>query len=52
MVLTPVRKGLFLVRFSGGNDADDGIVHPETVAHNKDAQFPAHTKHQEPVFIG
>jgi hypothetical protein len=51
MVPTPVTLGRFLVRFPGGDDPGHRIVHAARVAHDKDAQFPVHSKHQEPVFI-
>ena len=51
MALAPIGLGFFPDRFACGDDADDRISNPETVAHNKDPQFPTHSQHQDTVFV-
>lgn len=40
-----------LIRLSGRDDPDDGVIFSVTMANNQNAEFETHAEHDESVFV-
>jgi len=50
-MLPPVEFDLLAVRFSGGNNPNDGLAFPETMADDERPQPEAESEHDEPILV-